>query len=79
MSKSTNIFITGATGYIGGSVLDRFINRPDFKTLNVTALVRSQEKADTLNLLGVQTVVGSFDDLALLEKAASEADVVINM
>ncbi|KAG6915860.1 hypothetical protein DXG01_009567 [Tephrocybe rancida] len=78
MSKATNIFILGATGYIGGSILLRFINRPDFATLNVTALVRSQEKAGKLNLLGVHTIVGSFDDLPLLENAASKADVVIN-
>ncbi|KAG6830660.1 hypothetical protein H0H92_015557 [Tricholoma furcatifolium] len=66
------------TGYIGGSVLARFLARPDFQDLKITALVRSAEKAGKLNALGVETVVGALQDLDSLEKAASEADVVIN-
>ncbi|KAG6853598.1 hypothetical protein C0991_002921 [Blastosporella zonata] len=78
MAKRIHIFILGATGYLGGSLLSRFIDRPDFETLDVTALVRSQDKADKLNLLGVRAIVGSFTDLSVLEEVASEADLVIN-
>jgi Trk K+ transport system NAD-binding subunit len=66
-------------GYIGGSVLLRFLNRPDVSSLNLTALVRSQEKAEELKSLGVNAVVGSHSDLPLMEKLASEADVVLAM
>jgi len=76
MSK-TNIFLTGATGYIGGSVLARLIERSDFPSLNITALVRSEAKASKLQTLGINTVVGSHDDSALVTKLASDADVVI--
>ncbi|KAF8066913.1 hypothetical protein FPV67DRAFT_1215028 [Lyophyllum atratum] len=75
---STNILLTGATGYIGGSVLSRFLERPDIASLNITALVRSPEKAEKLKALGVNAVIGSHDDSALVEKLASEADVVIS-
>jgi len=74
----TNIFITGATGYIGGSVLARFLGRSDIASLNITALVRSPEKAEKLKALGVHAIVGSHNDSALVEKLASEADVVLS-
>ncbi|KAG5720232.1 hypothetical protein E4T56_gene3312, partial [Termitomyces sp. T112] len=78
-ATKTNIFILGATGYIGGSVLARFLNRSDAASLNFTALVRSAEKAAKLKQLGVKTVVGSHTDVALVEKLAYEADVVLSI
>ncbi|KAG5652022.1 hypothetical protein H0H81_006575 [Sphagnurus paluster] len=78
MTAKTNIFITGVTGYIGGTILLRFLNRPDFDSLHITSLVRSAEKAEKLNNLGITVSVGSLEDFALLEKLASEADVVIH-
>ncbi|KAF5382083.1 hypothetical protein D9615_004318 [Tricholomella constricta] len=77
-TTKTNILITGSTGYIGGSVLTRFLNRSDIASLNITALVRSPEKAEKLKALGVNAVVGSHSDSALVEKLASEADVVLS-
>ncbi|TFK40452.1 hypothetical protein BDQ12DRAFT_711156 [Crucibulum laeve] len=76
MSAKLNIFITGATGYVGGSVVARLLKHPKFATFKVTALVRSVEKAEKLKTLGVETILGSYDDLEVLKKAASEADVV---
>ncbi|KAG6813899.1 hypothetical protein H0H92_005748 [Tricholoma furcatifolium] len=72
-----NIFLTGATGYIGGAVLARFLNLSDAASLSFTALVRSPEKAEKLRALGVDSVVGSHTDDALVKKLASEADVVL--
>ncbi|KAG6820957.1 hypothetical protein H0H93_009193 [Arthromyces matolae] len=71
-------FITGATGYIGGSVLNLFLNHSEFSTLEITALVRSQEKADILNSLGFKTIIGDLGNLPLLANAASQADLVIH-
>lgn len=67
------------SGYIGGTVLLRFLTRSDAASLNITALVRSPDKAEQLKALGVNGVVGSFSDLSLIEKLASETDVVIAM
>jgi nucleoside-diphosphate-sugar epimerase len=77
-SNKTNIFLTGATGYIGGSVLVRLLDHPKADTFKITALVRSPGKAAQLKTLGVDAVVGSFSDLDRLTKLASEADVVFS-
>ncbi|KAJ7255790.1 hypothetical protein B0H12DRAFT_1112886 [Mycena haematopus] len=73
----TNFFLTGATGYIGGSVLTRFLAHPRTDTFQFTVLVRDPKKAEKFKDLGVKAVVGSLSDVPLVEKLASEADVVI--
>ncbi|KAF7327868.1 NAD-P-binding protein [Mycena kentingensis (nom. inval.)] len=75
-----NILLTGATGYIGGSVLQRLWDQPTHNAF--TVLVRSQEKAATLNRLfgrkhNLNAVVGSNSNLGLLRELAAAADVVI--
>ncbi|KAF9002122.1 NAD(P)-binding protein [Cyathus striatus] len=79
MSTKLNILVLGATGYIGGSVLSQLLNRDDIKSLNITALVRSAEKAEKLRNLGVNAVIGSHFDLPLVEKLAKESEVVFSM
>lgn len=66
-------------GYIGGSVITRFLQRPDIASFNLTALVRSAEKAAKLNALGINTVVGSHSDTPLMESLAADSDVVFSM
>jgi len=78
MTSKTHIFITGATGYIGGSVVQRLLNHPKRDTLEITALVRSVDKAKLLNTLGVKTVVASLSDLDKLTELAAASDVVIH-
>jgi nucleoside-diphosphate-sugar epimerase len=78
MSSKLNIFFTGATGYIGGSVLIRLLEHPDAASFNITALVRSAAKAEKLQKeFGVNAVVGSHTDAALVEELTSKADFVI--
>ncbi|KAF8986596.1 NAD(P)-binding protein [Cyathus striatus] len=80
MSIKTNILMLGVTGYIGGSVLSLFLQREDFKTkFNVTALVRSAQKASNLQTLGINTVVGTHSDAQLVEKLAQENEVIFSM
>jgi len=79
MSSKTNIFITGATGYIGGSVLLRLLDHPKADTFHITALVRSEGKAAKLRTLGIDTVIGSLSESDKLEKLASEADLVFSI
>ncbi|KAK7692428.1 hypothetical protein QCA50_004053 [Cerrena zonata] len=74
----TPIFITGATGYIGGTVLHRLLQHPSAKTFDISALVRSQEKAKKLEAFGVKAVVGSLDDYDLVEELTSQAHVIFD-
>ena len=65
-------------GYIGGSVLSRLFTHPGKSDFDITALVRSPEKAKKLEDFGVKTTIGSLKDTALLEKLAQDAHVVFN-
>jgi len=76
MPSKTQVFITGATGYIAGSVLDRLLRHPTSATSEITVLVRKADKVPAFESLGVRTVLGSYDDHALLEKQASLSDVI---
>ncbi|KAK7043121.1 hypothetical protein VNI00_008475 [Paramarasmius palmivorus] len=77
MATKKTILITGATGYIGGSVLSHFLQRPDHGSFEFRALIRSVEKAEKIKAFGVTPIVGSASDGELMFKAASEADIVI--
>src|SRR5262245_27178670 len=68
------IFVTGANGFIGGAVALALI--ADGHT--VRGLVRSKAKADAVAAYGVEAVVGSLDDAALLQAEARAADAVVN-
>jgi len=68
------VFCTGASGYIGGSVA------ADLARIGhqVAGLVRSADKADALRPFGIEPVMGTLDDAAVLSQAADAADVVVN-
>jgi nucleoside-diphosphate-sugar epimerase len=68
------IFCTGASGYIGGSVAAHLVASGH----QVTGLVRSQDKADAVRKRGIEPVMGTLDDAAVLSQAAKAADVVVN-
>lgn len=69
-----NVFVTGAAGFIGGSIATGLIRAGH----RVTGLVRSAEQADELTALGITPVIGTLDDSALLADQACAADAVIN-
>ncbi|KAN0086261.1 hypothetical protein V8E55_007395 [Tylopilus felleus] len=77
MSAKRQIFILGATGYIGGTVLSRLLQHHTAPTSEITALVRNPAKVPLLASIGVNTLFGTLDDSALLERQASKSDVVI--
>ena len=68
------IFLTGATGYIGGSVGARLLAEGHA----VTGLVRTEAGAKELQKRGIKTVLGTLDDYVAIERAAREADAVID-
>jgi nucleoside-diphosphate-sugar epimerase len=69
-----DIFITGAAGYIGGSLAHALV--ADGHSLR--GLVRSPEKAEALVQRGVVPVIGDLDDNELLLREAGRSDVIIN-
>lgn len=68
-----------APGYVGGSVVDRLLRHHTFATSEITALARKADKAAALEALGIKTVLGSYDDHAVLEEQASLSDVVFSI
>jgi nucleoside-diphosphate-sugar epimerase len=69
-----NVFVTGATGYIGGSVAAHLVAAGH----RVSGLVRSPAKADAIRALGIRPVLGTLDDKDALAQAAQSADAVIS-
>ena len=47
------------------------------KDLSVSALVRNEDKAAKLEAFGVKAIVGSLDDVTLLEAEAAKADAIV--
>lgn len=68
------VFITGATGFIGGSVAAALVD----KGYEVSGLVRTKEKAEQLQALGITPVLGELDDSEILTASAADADIIIN-
>ncbi|KAF1978605.1 NAD(P)-binding protein [Bimuria novae-zelandiae CBS 107.79] len=72
------IFITGATGYIGGDTLYELYNKhPDHE---YTAMVRTPEKGEqvTSKFPKVRVVQGDNDSTDVLKEESSNADIVIH-
>ncbi|KAK6864046.1 hypothetical protein PG990_006514 [Apiospora arundinis] len=72
------IFLTGATGYIGGDALSVLIQaHPDFE---YTLLVRTQEKADKVKTQypNATIILGDLNDSELLREQAAKADIVLH-
>lgn len=73
------VSLTILIGYVGGSVLSRLLAHPSAKSLEITALVRSEEKARKLETFGLKTAIGTIQDLELLETLASQAHIVFSI
>jgi nucleoside-diphosphate-sugar epimerase len=68
------IFLTGATGYIGGSIAARLVQAGH----RVRGLVRQPDAAARLAQLGIEPVLGTLDDATTLTREARACDAVIN-
>jgi nucleoside-diphosphate-sugar epimerase len=68
------IFVTGAAGYIGGSVAEKLVASGH----QITGLTRSRDQASELKMRGIDPVVGTLDDPEILSQAALAADAVIH-
>jgi uncharacterized protein YbjT (DUF2867 family) len=67
------ILVIGATGWLGGMVVDRLIDQGK----PVRALVRRPGDAERFDARGVESVFGDLKDPASLERACQGADTVI--
>lgn len=72
------IFITGGTGYIGGSFLHLMWERGYLDQYDIRVLVRNPLDAKKLESLGFTAIEGSLHDVHLLESEAEHADIVFN-
>jgi nucleoside-diphosphate-sugar epimerase len=68
------VFVTGATGFIGGHVVSQLRARGD----DVVCLVRSPEKAGELTELGCELVQGDLADEAAIRAGMRGADAMIH-
>jgi nucleoside-diphosphate-sugar epimerase len=68
------VFVTGASGYIGGSVAVRLVAEGH----QVSGLVRSKDAAAKVDELGIAPVHGTLADRDVLVEAARTADAVVN-
>lgn len=68
------VFVTGTTGYIGGSVAKVLIEAGH----EVYGLVRNPDKVELLKQIGVEPVLGTLEDTDLLTKYARLSDAVIH-
>jgi nucleoside-diphosphate-sugar epimerase len=69
-----NIFITGASGYIGGTIAEALLAAGH----RVSGLARSEVTAAALRDRGLAPVRGTLDDCEMLAAAARAADATIN-
>jgi nucleoside-diphosphate-sugar epimerase len=69
-----NIFITGASGYIGGTIAEALLAAGH----RVSGLARSEVTAAALRDRGIALVRGTLDDSEMLAAAARAADATIN-
>ncbi|UPL01893.1 hypothetical protein LCI18_012827 [Fusarium solani-melongenae] len=75
---TAKVFLTGATGYIGGDALYHLHQSyPDFE---FALLIRSEEKAKKVlaKYPKARAVIGGLDDTETLEREAAWADIVIH-
>ncbi|KFY30568.1 hypothetical protein V494_08112 [Pseudogymnoascus sp. VKM F-4513 (FW-928)] len=75
------LLLTGATGYIGGSILTTLLESKNesIRNLEVSVLVRDKEKGAALAKDGVSSIYfNGFQDTGIISAAASEHDIVIN-
>ncbi|KAI8716794.1 hypothetical protein NCS52_00973800 [Fusarium sp. LHS14.1] len=71
-----SIFLTGTTGYTGGTVLNTLVTaHPEY---DITVLLRKPSASFSVAYPGVKVLLGDFDSTELLKEAASKAEIVIH-
>ena len=69
-----SIFITGASGFVGGTIARRLLAAG----YSVRGLIRDASKAERLKALGIEPAIGSLEDSGLLTREAQSSEGVIH-
>ncbi|KAM0513358.1 hypothetical protein ACHAPE_008010 [Trichoderma viride] len=70
-----HVFVTGASGLIGGAVIQELIRSGH----SVLGLVRSDKSAEKVKALGAEVLRGDLSDLSVLKYGAASSDGVIHL
>ncbi|KAG7441137.1 NAD-P-binding protein [Guyanagaster necrorhizus] len=70
----TRLLITGASGYLGGTLLNDLVTIPN---LEIYALVRTESQASTVRNLGVRPVEFDLMDQAVIQKVVEEFELTV--
>ncbi|KAM0544579.1 hypothetical protein ACHAO7_008723 [Fusarium culmorum] len=77
-----NILITGAAGYIGGSIIADILSRNNetLKIATMFAAVRSQEQVDQISKIGVKAIQVDLNDKSAIEDTIidNKIDIVVH-
>ena len=69
------ILVTGATGFMGSVVVETLLKSISAQHINVIS--RKEEKMATMKAKGINTFMGSYEDVNSLEKAMAGVDTVL--
>jgi nucleoside-diphosphate-sugar epimerase len=69
------ILVTGATGFLGGRVVDKLLESNDYQ---VIATGRDKSKAEKLKEKGATVEVGSLEDRDFLESITKDVEVIVH-
>jgi len=72
---SRTVYLSGATGFIGGRLAERLLARGD----RVRCLVRSPERAESLRKLGAELILGDITDPTAVRVAVEGADLAFHL
>lgn len=84
-TNPARILLTGATGFIGGTILQQLLesNHPSLATAIVTILIRDVSRAEAFTTAygtRIQPIVyEGLDDIEKTEAVAAQHDVVVSM
>ena len=76
----TRIFLTGASGYLGGDILYA-LKQGSLTSATIACLNRDPKKAEQIRAAypGVEIVPGDLDSIEVIRKEAEKADIVLRM
>ena len=73
--QSKRVLVTGATGFTGGALAKKLIERGD----KVVALVRKSANTQALETLGVELVYGDITDADAVQRAAKGTQIIYHI